>query len=266
MPEPNRPSPGPPESRGMTGMIDDGRCHLKPDSSQELLDAQTSLSAGSTARCCDRAWPSPRASGSDRLPAGRAGRPPPAGAPSISRMRNWAMAEPPALRRCLTRCTKLSRRTFDEVVDRAPGPGLEVNPAAVAAMAEVGIDIAREFPKPWTEEIVKAADVVVTMGCGDACPLYPGKRYEDWELEDPRRARCRRRPRLPRRDPRSSRGVARFAPALASGLAGLRVIEQWLRHPQHAEAGSALSPVCSSPAVAQQAPSEAIVGASASTV
>jgi len=64
-------------------------------------------------------------------------------------------------------------------------PGTEVNPSAVAAMAEVGIDITGEFPKPWTDEIVKAADVVVTMGCGDACPLYPGKRYEDWELEDP---------------------------------------------------------------------------------
>src|SRR4051794_7811858 len=64
-------------------------------------------------------------------------------------------------------------------------PGTEVNPAAVAAMAEVGIDIAAEFPKPWTEEIIRAADVVITMGCGDACPLYPGKRYEDWELDDP---------------------------------------------------------------------------------
>jgi protein-tyrosine-phosphatase len=64
-------------------------------------------------------------------------------------------------------------------------PGTQVNPAAVEAMAEVGIDIAREYPKPWTEEIVQAADVVVTMGCGDACPLYPGKRYEDWELDDP---------------------------------------------------------------------------------
>jgi protein-tyrosine-phosphatase len=64
-------------------------------------------------------------------------------------------------------------------------PGVEVNPAAVAAMAEVGIDITGEYPKPWTEEIVQAADVVITMGCGDACPLYPGKRYEDWELEDP---------------------------------------------------------------------------------
>jgi arsenate reductase (thioredoxin) len=64
-------------------------------------------------------------------------------------------------------------------------PGIEVNPAAVKAMAEVGIDITEEYPKPWTDEIVRAADVVVTMGCGDACPLFPGKRYEDWELEDP---------------------------------------------------------------------------------
>jgi arsenate reductase len=64
-------------------------------------------------------------------------------------------------------------------------PAAEVNPAAVAAMHEVGIDIAHEFPKPWTDEIVRAADVVVTMGCGDTCPLFPGKRYEDWELDDP---------------------------------------------------------------------------------
>jgi protein-tyrosine-phosphatase len=64
-------------------------------------------------------------------------------------------------------------------------PGIEVNAAAVAAMAEAGIDIARELPKPWTDEIVQAADVVVTMGCGDACPIFPGKRYEDWELDDP---------------------------------------------------------------------------------
>lgn len=64
-------------------------------------------------------------------------------------------------------------------------PGAEVNPAAVAAMAEAGIDITEEFPKPWTDEIVQAADVVVTMGCGDACPIFPGKRYEDWVLDDP---------------------------------------------------------------------------------
>lgn len=64
-------------------------------------------------------------------------------------------------------------------------PGHEVNPAAVAAMAERGIDISAEFPKPWTDEVVRAADVVVTMGCGDACPIFPGKKYEDWELADP---------------------------------------------------------------------------------
>ena len=64
-------------------------------------------------------------------------------------------------------------------------PGSEVNPAAVEAMRELGIDISGEFPKPWTDEIVRAADVVVTMGCGDACPIFPGKRYEDWTLEDP---------------------------------------------------------------------------------
>ncbi len=60
-----------------------------------------------------------------------------------------------------------------------------MNPAALAVMAEVGIDISGEFPKPWTDEIVRAADVVVTMGCGDACPIFPGKRYEDWPLDDP---------------------------------------------------------------------------------
>jgi protein-tyrosine-phosphatase len=62
-------------------------------------------------------------------------------------------------------------------------PGSEINTAAIEAMAEVGIDITGEFPKPWTDEVVQAADVVVTMGCGDACPVYPGKRYEDWVLQ-----------------------------------------------------------------------------------
>jgi protein-tyrosine-phosphatase len=64
-------------------------------------------------------------------------------------------------------------------------PGFEVNPSAIAAMAERGIDISGEYPKPWTDEVVRAADVVITMGCGDACPIFPGKRYEDWDLEDP---------------------------------------------------------------------------------
>jgi len=64
-------------------------------------------------------------------------------------------------------------------------PGIEVNRAAVAAMAELDIDISHEYPKPWTDEVVRAADVIITMGCGDACPIFPGRRYEEWVLEDP---------------------------------------------------------------------------------
>ncbi len=64
-------------------------------------------------------------------------------------------------------------------------PGDQINPVAVEAMAEVGIDIASEQPKVLTDQAVQDSDVVITMGCGDACPFYPGKRYEDWELEDP---------------------------------------------------------------------------------
>lgn len=64
-------------------------------------------------------------------------------------------------------------------------PGELVNPVAIAAMAERGIDISGEYPKPWTDEVVRAADVVISMGCGDACPVFPGKRYEEWALEDP---------------------------------------------------------------------------------
>jgi arsenate reductase (thioredoxin) len=64
-------------------------------------------------------------------------------------------------------------------------PVAGINPGVLAAMAEAGIDISHEFSKPWTDEFVLAADVVITMGCGDACPLLPGKHYEDWELDDP---------------------------------------------------------------------------------
>ncbi len=64
-------------------------------------------------------------------------------------------------------------------------PAEEINPAVVEAMEEIGVDMSQEFPKPLTDEFVRAADVVITMGCGDACPIYPGKRYEDWELDDP---------------------------------------------------------------------------------
>ena len=64
-------------------------------------------------------------------------------------------------------------------------PADEINQNVVAAMAEIGIDIGQEFPKPMTVEVVKAADAVITMGCGDSCPIFPGKRYEDWEVTDP---------------------------------------------------------------------------------
>ena len=64
-------------------------------------------------------------------------------------------------------------------------PGERINPAVVSALEELGVDVEKEFPKPLTDEVVRAADAVVTMGCGDACPIYPGKRYEDWQLDDP---------------------------------------------------------------------------------
>ncbi|MDT7594702.1 MAG: hypothetical protein QOJ06_248 [Pseudonocardiales bacterium] len=63
--------------------------------------------------------------------------------------------------------------------------GQELNPAVRAAMAELGLDLSREYPKPLTDDVVRAADVVITMGCGDTCPVYPGKRYLDWDLPDP---------------------------------------------------------------------------------
>ncbi len=64
-------------------------------------------------------------------------------------------------------------------------PTDRINPAVLEAMQEIGVDMTEEFPKPLTDEVVRAADVVITMGCGDACPIYPGKRYEDWTLDDP---------------------------------------------------------------------------------
>jgi arsenate reductase len=81
----------------------------------------------------------------------------------------------------------LEKRGAGRVNVRSAGstPADELNPRVVEAMLEIGIDISQEFPKPLVDEFVKAADVVITMGCGDACPIYPGKRYEDWELADP---------------------------------------------------------------------------------
>ena len=72
-----------------------------------------------------------------------------------------------------------------QVRSAGSAPAGEINPNAVVALEELGVDLGEAFPKPLTDEVVRAADVVVTMGCGDACPIYPGKRYEDWELDDP---------------------------------------------------------------------------------
>ena len=72
-----------------------------------------------------------------------------------------------------------------EVFSGGSEPASTLNPAAITAMAEVGIDIAGQAPTRWTDDVIRAADVVVTMGCGDTCPVYPGRRYEDWELRDP---------------------------------------------------------------------------------
>ncbi len=81
----------------------------------------------------------------------------------------------------------LDRLAAGRVAVRSAGsePADQINPVAAEAMAEIDIDIAKEFPKPLTTDAVKRADVVITMGCGDECPFYPGKRYQDWELEDP---------------------------------------------------------------------------------
>jgi arsenate reductase (thioredoxin) len=81
----------------------------------------------------------------------------------------------------------LKLRSHGRIHVRSAGstPAGEINPNAVIALEELGVDMSEEFPKPLTDEVVRAADVVITMGCGDACPLYPGKKYEDWELDDP---------------------------------------------------------------------------------
>jgi len=72
-----------------------------------------------------------------------------------------------------------------DVRSAGSAPAEQINPAVVEAMDELGVDMSEAFPKPLTDEVVRAADVVITMGCGDACPIYPGKRYEDWQLDDP---------------------------------------------------------------------------------
>ena len=80
---------------------------------------------------------------------------------------------------------KLRSQNRVHVRSAGSAPGSEINPAVIEAMEELGVDMSEEFPKPLTDEFVQAADVVITMGCGDACPIYPGKKYEDWQLDDP---------------------------------------------------------------------------------
>src|SRR5262245_18043958 len=72
-----------------------------------------------------------------------------------------------------------------EVLSAGSETADQINPAAVQVVAEIGLDLSQEFPRPMTDEVVRAADVVITMGCGDSCPIYPGKKYEDWNVEDP---------------------------------------------------------------------------------
>ena len=91
--------------------------------------------------------------------------------------------------------SQMAAALLDHVADgrvhvRSAGsaPADQINPDVVTVMSELGIDVSKEFPKPMTDEVVKAADAVITMGCGDACPIYPGKRYEDWEVDDPAEA------------------------------------------------------------------------------
>lgn len=72
-----------------------------------------------------------------------------------------------------------------DVLSGGSNPGERIHPVAAEAMAEVGIDVTEDHPKPWTDDTLHAADVIVTMGCGDSCPVVPGKRYVDWELDDP---------------------------------------------------------------------------------
>ncbi len=113
---------------------------------------------------------------------------------ALTRLENGSNAKPAVLFLCVHNAGRsqmgagwlhhLAGDTVD-VFSGGTDPGIELNAAAVAAMAEVGIDIGGELPQPWTDEIARAVDVIVSMGCGDACPIYPGKRYEEWDLGSP---------------------------------------------------------------------------------
>ena len=117
----------------------------------------------------------------------------------------------------------LDRHAKGRVQVRSAGsdPADALNPAVVAAMAEVGVDLSRELPKPLRDASVERADVVVTMGCGDACPVYPGKRYEDWPLQDPAGQPIEQVRRIRDQiDGRVRQLLAELVPAAGQGRAG----------------------------------------------
>ena len=109
-----------------------------------------------------------------------------------------------------------------EVRSAGSAPASSINPVAVEAMAEVGIDIAAQSPKILTADAVETSDVVVTMGCGDACPFFPGTRYEDWELDDPAGQGIDAVRADPRRDPSAGRGAGGRPARLAVSVSGWR--------------------------------------------
>ena len=114
-------------------------------------------------------------------------------------------------------------------------PADQINPDVVAAMSELGIDVSKEFPKPMTDEVVQAADAVITMGCGDACPIYPGKRYEDWEVDDPAEADLDGVRRI--RDDIGDRVRALLAELTAPVAADTAPVKErpWPRRPTHGQ-------------------------------
>ena len=109
-----------------------------------------------------------------------------------------------------------------EVRSAGSAPRDQINPIAVEAMREVGIDITGAVPQLLESDTARASDVIITMGCGDACPVFPGKRYEDWELDRPRRPAHRGRPPGPRRDPHPHRETHRRTPGRLTRREGMR--------------------------------------------
>jgi arsenate reductase (thioredoxin) len=118
----------------------------------------------------------------------------------------------------------LDHHAHGRVTVRSAGsiPASEINPAVLAVMKEIGLDLSKQFPKPLTTEAVEASDVVITMGCGDACPIFPGKRYLDWQLDDPAGLPIDQvRPIRDEIDQRVQALIAELTPSSSNAAAGL---------------------------------------------